>query len=102
MSPTPPMSPTLRWFVQVARVEGLTVLLLFGLGMPLKYGLGIKEPLAWIGWIHGVMVFLYLIALGSASRVEAWSWGRTLLGFIVSLVPFGTFWFERSLRGTKK
>lgn len=102
MSPSPPMGPTLRWYLQIARLEGITVLLLFLLAMPLKYGLGIKEPVAWFGWMHGVMVFLYVIALGSASRVEAWSWGRTLLGFAVSFVPFGTFWFERHLKQGRK
>jgi integral membrane protein len=91
--PTP-----LDFYLAVARLEGLSVLALFFVAMPLKYGAGIPEPVQWVGWTHGVFVFLYLIALGTAARTEAWTWGRTALGFVVSLLPFGTFWFERRLR----
>lgn len=93
------MSPTLRWFLQVARAEGLSLLALFGVAMPMKYGLGILEPVAYVGWLHGTLVFTYLIALSSVARVDGWTWGRTALGFVASVLPFGTFWFERRLLG---
>jgi hypothetical protein len=35
--------------------------------------------------------------IGSVGRVEGWSWGRTIQGFVASLLPFGTFWFERTI-----
>lgn len=91
------MSPTLRWFLQVARAEGLSLLLLFFVAMPLKYAAGIPAATVWVGWLHGILVFLYLIALGSAGRVEGWSWRRLGVAFVASLLPFGTFVFERSL-----
>lgn len=92
------MSEALRWFWWVARAEGLSVLALFGVAMPLKYGLGIAEPVAWVGWAHGVFVFVYLIALGSVSRVEGWSYLRTALAFVASFFPFGTFVLEWRLK----
>lgn len=91
------MSPTLRWFLQVARVEGLSAIALFFVAMPLKYGAGIPEPVQHVGWFHGTMVFTYLIALGSVARVEGWTWARVAAAFVASLVPFGTFVFERRL-----
>jgi integral membrane protein len=51
-----------------------------------------------VGWTHGIFVFVYLIALGSASRVEGWSWLRTALAFAASFFPFGTFVLEWRLK----
>jgi len=101
MSPDPTRTPTAQWFLFIARLEGISVLLLFFVAMPLKRLAGMPEPVAWVGWSHGVLVFLYLLALGSVSRVDAWSWGRTALAFGASLFPLGTFWFERRLRKAK-
>lgn len=98
MSADATSTPTARWFLMIARLEGISVLLLFFVAMPLKRLAGMPEPVAWVGWTHGVLVFLYLLALGSVSRVDGWSWGRTSLAFVASLFPFGTFWLERQLR----
>lgn len=91
------MTPTRQWFVSIARAEGLSLLLLFGVAMPLKYGAGITSAVVWPGWLHGVLVITYTLALGSVGRVEGWTWGRMIQGFVASLLPFGTFWFERTL-----
>ncbi|TVQ86191.1 MAG: DUF3817 domain-containing protein [Deltaproteobacteria bacterium] len=91
------MSPDLRWFLWVARAEGVSLLLLFGLAMPLKYGAGIPELVQPIGMAHGALFMVYLIALWHTGRVERWGALRYLLGFVASLLPFGTFIFERRL-----
>ena len=88
---------TLRWFLFLARLEGLSLLALFFVAMPLKYAAGIEAPVAWVGWCHGALFLVYLIALSSVSRVEAWTWARTGFGFLASMVPFGTFVLERRL-----
>ncbi len=94
------MSPTLRWFLWIARFEGLSMLVLLGVAMPLKYVAGNPHPVAWVGWTHGILVVLYLVALSSVARVEGWSWGRTAAAFVSSLLPGGTFVFEaRALKG---
>ena len=95
MNPSPTPSPTLAWFFNVARAEGVSLLLLFGVAMPLKYALGNPILVPYVGWAHGVLVFLYLIALQSVARVEGWGVLRVALAFVASLLPFGTFVFER-------
>jgi integral membrane protein len=47
-----------------------------------------------------MLVFVYLIALGSVRRVDGWSLPRCAAAFAASLVPFGTFAFERWLART--
>lgn len=92
---------TLRWFAWLARAEGVSLLLLFGLYVPLKHAAGINLDggQGWFGWMHGVMQLTFLVALMVTARVHGWSLGRQAVGFIASLVPFGTFWFERRVRG---
>ena len=85
------MNLTRSWFLQVARLEGMSLIALFFVAMPLKYGAGIAEPVAWVGWIHGTLVFLYVIALGSMCRVEGWPLWRVAIWFVASLLPAGTF-----------
>jgi integral membrane protein len=91
---------TIRWFAWLARAEGLSLLLLFGVYMPLKHGAGIvlDGGQGWFGWMHGVLQLLYLVALVVTARVHDWGIARQAAGFVASLLPFGTFVFERRVR----
>lgn len=92
---------TLRWFTWIARFEGASLLFMLGVSIPLRKlaGIQIDGGEGWVGWVHGVLTLVYLQALASAARTGGWSAGRVALGFVASLVPFGTFWFERQLAG---
>jgi len=85
-----------RWFAWIARAEGTSLLVLLFVFMPLKYAAGIEIDggQGWIGWAHGVLLFVYLLALGSAVVVARWGVLAAVLGFVASTVPFGTFAFE--------
>lgn len=84
-----------RWFFHIARAEGLSLLVLFGIAMPVKYLAGEPVLVEWVGWIHGLLFLVYVIALGAISVLEEWPMSRSILGFVASFVPFGTFAFER-------
>ncbi len=90
---TEPLTAT--WFRWISRAEGLSLLLLFGVAMPLKYAFGEPAAVQWVGWVHGILFLVYVIALGSAARVGSWPLNRVAMGLIASLVPFGPFLFER-------
>ncbi|MEM7155925.1 MAG: DUF3817 domain-containing protein [Myxococcota bacterium] len=91
---------TFRWFAWLARAEGLSLLLLFGLYIPMKYlaDIVLDGGQGWFGWAHGVLQLLYLVALLAAGRAHGWSIVRLGFGFVASLVPFGTFVFEARVR----
>ena len=88
------------WFRWVARAEGLSLLFLFGVYMPLKYAAGIvlDDGEGWAGWVHGVLFLLYLMALWHAGRLAGWSWGRMIAGGVAANLPFGTFVFEHRIK----
>jgi integral membrane protein len=86
-----------RGFRWIAWAEGGTLLVLLGVSMPLKYGLGVvlDGGTGLIGWVHGVFVIVYLQALVSTARFVGWSWKPQLIGFVAALLPAGAFVFER-------
>ena len=68
-------------------------------GMQLVFWLG-GLPLAVriVGSVHGLLFLLFMAALYRAGNERDWPLRRWLLAFGASIVPFGTFIFDRSLR----
>jgi len=89
----------IRWFRWVGRAEGLSLIFLFGVYMPLKYAadIVIDGGQGWVGWVHGVLFLLYLLALWHTGRMAKWSWGRMIAGAVAANLPLGTFLFERKI-----
>lgn len=80
----------------VAFWEGISYLLLLFVAMPLKYGLGMDAAVRVVGMAHGVLFIAYVATLWLAwSRLGT---TRGVQAFVLSLVPFGTFWLEGRLR----
>lgn len=84
-------------FLWVARLEGLSLLVLFFVAMPLKYGAGWEHATIPPGWAHGVLFMGYCATLGLLAWADRWSIPRVGLAFVAAFVPFGTFAFERHL-----
>ena len=83
---------------RAAVVEAVTLLVLFGVAMPLKYGAGVPEAVSVMGPVHGLafMVFVWFVIR---------SWAEGLIGpggaarlLVGAFVPFGGFVNERWLR----
>lgn len=88
-------SPTPSWFRWISRAEALSLLLLFGFAMPLKYVFGDPTAVEWVGLIHGILFLVYVVALGGAAYLASWPWMHVAMGFVASMIPFGPFVFER-------
>lgn len=79
-------------------VEGISYLVLVGIAMPLKYFADMPMAVRVTGTAHGVLFVLFCLALLHVFLVQRWSLLRGALAFASSLVPFGTFVLDRSLR----
>ena len=88
----------LRHLRLVALLEGSSFLVLLFIAMPLKYLA--DQPLAVriVGSIHGLLFVIFMAALFRAGSVRRWPVRRSVHAFVSSIVPFGTFVFDRSLR----
>ena len=90
-----PFNTTLGQFRWVALLEGISFILLVFIAMPLKYGLDIPEGVRVVGMAHGVLFVAYIIFLFMVWQEQKWSLKKVAIAFFMSLVPFGTFWFDK-------
>ena len=92
----PAASTPIGRFRIVAFWEGISYLLLLFVAMPLKYGLGMDMAVRLVGMAHGALFLGYCVTLAlAAPRLGT---RGTLLAFVLSFVPFGTFWLEARFR----
>jgi integral membrane protein len=91
------MTP-LRHLRLVAFLEGTSFLVLLFIAMPLKYLAGLPLAVRVVGSVHGVLFLMFLVVLYRAGSERGWPPPRWLIAFLASVVPFGTFMFDRSLR----
>ena len=95
MPVTLPATPLDR-FRFIAFLEGCSFLLL-GLTMILKYKYAMPEPNYVVGMAHGLLFIVYVFLLLHVAYIYKWSFMKMSLGFLASLVPFGTFYADRKL-----
>ena len=92
----------LRVLRRLSLVEGLSTLVLFGIAMPLKYGLGIPQAVTVIGGLHGALfVALCGLAAWSARRVPlpGGLWWKLCAA---AVVPFGPFVLDGRLKALEE
>lgn len=78
--------------------EGMSFITLLFIAMPLKYFAGDPRAVLYVGWVHGLLFILYILALITVKINLEWKLKKTLIAFLASLVPFGTFILDKSLR----
>jgi len=88
----------LQRFRLIAFSEGASFIILLFVAMPLKYLAGLPLAVRLVGMLHGVLFIAFVLALIWVSIERTWPLRRALLAFVSSIVPFGTFVFDRSLR----
>jgi len=84
-----------KWFLYIGRLEGLSFLILLGIAMPLKYYWHLPAMVRLVGSFHGALFLAYLALAFLLSSRDEWKMSKIFLAVIASVIPFGTFWFER-------
>ena len=79
-------------------VEGISFILLLGLAMPLKYIWEMPLAVRIVGSLHGLLFVLFLYALLQVTIERKWNIVRVMTAFMSSLLPFGTFVFDKQLK----
>jgi len=78
--------------------EGLSLLILLGIAMPLKYMADQPEAVKYTGWIHGILFVGYVVAVLFMFYERNWSFKKVILACLAAFLPFGTFVFDAQLR----
>lgn len=85
-------------FRLVAITEGISYLLLLFVAMPLKYFANTPQPVKYLGWVHGFLFVLFGLLLLQVWIRYRWTFRKAFMAFLASLVPFGTFVLDKSLK----
>lgn len=87
----------LRMLRQLAIIEGISTLVLFGIAMPLKYFAGMPLAVRIVGSIHGFLFIALVVMLLLAIRKVPISMGMAAVGIVAAVVPGGPFLLDRRL-----
>jgi integral membrane protein len=89
------MEKAYQRFRLIAKWEGYSYLALLGIAMPLKYAADLPMAVTIIGSIHGFLfVAMGILALDVRQKAKhSFLW--VLTAFIASIVPFGTFYWDK-------
>lgn len=85
---------------RMGRIEGVSLLLLLGVAMPLKYLAGQPLAVTVVGSAHGLLWVIYMVMLGRMWMSGTWSVGTVAVAAVASVLPFGPWWFERRVSGS--
>ena len=91
--------PLLR---KVGLLEGISLLVLLFIAMPLKYIW--DQPLAvkYVGWAHGALFVLFMLLVLRVYDQKGWPFKKVIYAFIAAFLPFGTFVFDKMLKEEEK
>jgi len=77
-------------------LEGVSLILLMFVAVPLKRFAGWPEGVSTIGPIHGVLFMLFVITAIYVSIEEKWRFSQlTWKVLLACIIPFGTFYVDR-------
>lgn len=82
-------------FKIVGDIEGLSYLVLLGIAMPLKYYASMPAAVKYTGALHGGLFILFILLMLECGIKEKWGVSKYIAAFISSLIPFGTFIFNK-------
>ncbi len=85
----------IKLFKWVAVLEGISLLVLLLIAMPLKYYYDRPEYVRVVGMAHGVLFIGYIIMAIWAKFALKWSPTRFIIACAASIVPLGTFYVEK-------
>ena len=84
-----------KWFLVIGKIEGYSYLVLLFIAMPLKYIFNIPEFVRPVGSVHGVLFVAFMLLLALMFFKVKLSFKNSVFAFLLSLVPFGTFFLKR-------
>ena len=83
-------------------LDGLSLITLLFIAMPLKYFADLPMFVTINGSIHGGIFMLYFLAIVLVQFRIQWNVGWSLLALLVAFIPFGNFVYELKLKKMEK
>lgn len=84
--------------INTGHMEGVSFLLLLFIAMPLKYIWDMPMAVRITGSIHGILFIAFISVLWDAKSKIPLSLKTVIICFLLSVIPFGTFFLYRVVR----
>ncbi|GEN65889.1 DUF3817 domain-containing protein [Chryseobacterium rhizosphaerae] len=82
----------------LAILEGISLLSLVFIAVPVKYGLNNPSLVRMLGPVHGTLFLLFLFNTLSVGVEQGWKFKETTWKVILAcFIPFGTFYIDRKI-----
>jgi len=82
----------------IAILEGISLLVLIFIAVPLKYGFDNPALVKMMGPIHGSLFLLFLFNTLSVGIEQNWKFNQTTWKVLIAcIIPFGTFYIDRKI-----
>jgi len=85
----------IKLFRITSYLEGISYLLLLGIGVPLKYLAGNDSLVKTLGMPHGILFMAYIFLAIIISQKMNWDNKTIIIVLIASVIPFGTFYVDK-------
>tara|TARA_B100002049_G_C15875910_1_gene289525 strand:- start:191 stop:472 length:282 start_codon:yes stop_codon:yes gene_type:complete len=85
----------IKAFQIISILEGVSLLLILFVSMPLKYIFDMPEANQVIGMAHGILFLVYVVMAILVKSELNWNFKTLLIVLACSIIPFGTFWMDR-------
>ncbi|WP_081681439.1 DUF3817 domain-containing protein [Flectobacillus major] len=86
-----------KYYLLIGKTEGYSYLLLLFVAMPAKYLLQKPELVRIAGSIHGFLFVAFVGIILLMILKAGMSIKNAILAFLLSLIPFGTFYLRKTL-----
>lgn len=83
-----------KFFKIIATLEGISLLFLFLVAMPMKYAYHNETLMRPAGMTHGLLFIGYIILSYMLKEEQNWPSKKFFIVAIASIIPFGTFYIE--------
>ena len=89
---------SIGFFRLIAFLEGISLLILVFIAMPIKYGLGDPTMVKLVGQAHGILFLLFVFYAFKVGAEQEWSFKTTTWKVLLSsFIPFGTFYIDKHI-----
>lgn len=82
-------------FRKIAKLEGISYLVLLFIAMPLKYMANIPMATTVVGSIHGLLFILFIVWMYITYDTYNTNFKWMIKAFLASIIPFGTFVMDK-------
>lgn len=84
-------------FLSVGKLEGYSYLALLFIAMPLKYMADMPLAVRIAGSLHGALFVAFMVLIFMMVRKKLLTMENAVYAFLLSLIPFGTFFLRKVL-----